>query len=262
MISSRNIGFILAVYLPFPWTTRHLIIPQNYLQPIVVVPQIRSWEQGKGQHIPIIAMTAHAMSGDRERCLEVGMDDYVSKPIEPGSLFNAIDRWIEVATNPDVVEKNAQDYTSNAGLFVEGMDEGLFGETNVPAPSATKVPVPVSQAESSSNLPPADYEATIHRFDGDRAFMKEMFQEFKDHLSDRLREIQTAVQEGNLNNLTRLGHNLKGVSLNFSAEPLANTARQLEELGSSEDLTNAATIVAQIEVEMKKLIEYLDIHPL
>ena len=38
MISSRNIGFILAVYLPFPWTTRHLIIPQNYLQPIVVVP--------------------------------------------------------------------------------------------------------------------------------------------------------------------------------------------------------------------------------
>jgi hypothetical protein len=45
MISSRNIGFILAVYLPFPWTTRHLIIPQNYLQPIVFVPTFHTLSQ-------------------------------------------------------------------------------------------------------------------------------------------------------------------------------------------------------------------------
>ncbi len=54
--------------------------------------QIRRAEQGSGRHVPIVAMTAHAMKGDRERCLAAGMDGYVSKPIQPGELFEAVDR--------------------------------------------------------------------------------------------------------------------------------------------------------------------------
>jgi two-component system sensor histidine kinase/response regulator len=55
---------------------------------------IRAREQGTGRHVPVIAMTAHAMKGDRERCLQAGMDGYISKPVQPAELFEAIARLL------------------------------------------------------------------------------------------------------------------------------------------------------------------------
>ena len=61
------------------------------------VGRLRAWEQQVGGHIPVVAMTAYAMSGDRDKCLASGMDDYVAKPIQPDELFAALARLTATA---------------------------------------------------------------------------------------------------------------------------------------------------------------------
>ena len=61
---------------------------------------IRAREQGTGRHIPVVALTAHAMKGDREICLKAGMDDYLGKPIHPGELYAVIERWTSPGVRP------------------------------------------------------------------------------------------------------------------------------------------------------------------
>jgi two-component system, sensor histidine kinase and response regulator len=214
---------------------------------------IRELEKDTGQHIPIIAMTAHAMQGDRERCLEAGMDDYVSKPLEPKVLFNVLERWAR--TDEEPVEE-VQDYSSPADVFSADLDDGLFGEEG-PAVEETKVSAPAFETISYADALPVNFDAALNRFDGDRDFMMTMFKEYKEHLPGRLNEIHVALQERNAGSLARLAHNLKGISLNFSADPVADIALKLEEIGKREDLTNAPVLVAQLDVEIRRLEEYL-----
>ena len=61
---------------------------------------IREQERAEGRHVPIVGVTAHALKGDRERCLEAGMDDYLSKPISPNALLTKIERWIGEGVEP------------------------------------------------------------------------------------------------------------------------------------------------------------------
>ncbi len=206
---------------------------------------IRLSEQGKQQHVPIIAMTAHAMQGDRERCIEVGMDDYISKPLDRRSLFAAIDRWMNAEPEED---KPAAKQTAP---FVDV--EEVIGEKSVTKETPRSQPTTGSRATDS---PPLSMTSALPRFDNDRAFFNEMAQDFLDHLPARVIEMRKCLQEVDAVSLSRAAHNLKGMSATFSAAHLTELTITLEKECGEDKLLQAERLIDEIEQESDKIRKY------
>jgi len=219
--------------------------------------QIRSWEKDRGVHIPIIAMTAHAMQGDRERCLEAGMDDYVTKPIQPRVLFSALNRWIPSEAVVADEEPKVQDYSSSSDVYTMDFDDDLFGESSSALPTTQKADSVVQPAFLAPTGPPLDIQTAVERFDDDQPFVLSIIGDFRAYLPDRLKEIHAVLQAGDVNTLSRLAHNLKGVALNISAGPIAQVALEIEKIALREDVAAASALVDQLDVEVARLEEFL-----
>lgn len=135
-------------------------------------------------------------------------------------------------------------------------DDGMFGESQSASP-ATLIADPVQQAVGSPEGAPIDFQSAIDRFEGDRDFVMDIIGEFKSHLPERMKEIHNSLQAGDMSSLCRLAHNLKGVSLNINAGPIAQVTLDLEKVALHEDLAGASTLVSQLELEVARLEEFL-----
>jgi two-component system sensor histidine kinase/response regulator len=176
------------------------------------------------RNIPILAMTAHAMKGDRERCLGAGMDDYVSKPIEPQELLNTVKKWV-------VSEANEQDTTEAATI-----------REHVPASD------PIVNIET----------VLQNRFDGDVGFFDEMVHEFLDYAPKQLENLDGSISANDNKTVEIEAHSLKGAASNLGARRLAELALELELAGRTGGLSTAPTMLENLRSELKRMQEYVD----
>jgi len=199
-------------------------------------------------HVPIIAMTAHALHGDRQRCLVAGMDDYVSKPLDPRKFFQAIDRWARASApittgelkllevQPDPIEKQAPEEPTDPLLVVpQSPDE------------------PVNNPDI-----PLDVENALFRFGEDRDFYYNLLNEYFHSLPTRLAEMRAALANGDRNTLSYLAHNLKGVSANFGAWQLARLSAQLDDCCQAGDLADGQRLMSEVEMAFERLKTHID----
>jgi CheY-like chemotaxis protein/HPt (histidine-containing phosphotransfer) domain-containing protein len=176
---------------------------------------IRAREQGTGQRVPIIALTAHAMKGDRERCLEAGMDGYVAKPIVPQELFQAIEEVLP-----------AQDL-----------------------PEWRKGTEPVSNASSEA----FDRALALERVGGDAQLLGELAGVFLEQAPLWLADVRDAVAAGDASKLKRSAHTLKGAVSTFEAREAFEAARRLEVMGHEGNLGDAGPACQALEEALTRL---------
>ena len=178
--------------------------------------EIRKLEAQSSGHIPIIAMTAYATEGDRERCLEAGMDDYVSKPISASKLFKAIETLVPPEKTAEFSEENKDGPLNRDGLIESmGIDRGLFKEL-VEIFSSDYPQMLTTLRESLEANDAETFSRTAHSLKG-------MLRNFKaEAAADAAFDLEKKAKQGQLDGVDRVIENLAG--------QLDDVARQLQDL--------------------------------
>ena len=177
---------------------------------------IREKETGTGAHIPIVAMTAHAMKGDKEKCLKAGMDDYVAKPINAKELYATIERMMDDRPQPPT-------------------------DPNLP------------QVPNLRELARLDLSTVIDAVDGDKELLKELAEGFVEDSAGQLEELRESLEKGDSEQIERRAHRLRGAVGNFGAKTAYDLAFQLETRGRESRLDGAVEIYGKLEQEMARV---------
>jgi PAS domain S-box-containing protein len=203
-----------------------------------VTRAIRKLEDGKS-HIPIVALTAHAMKGDEEKCRAAGMDDYLSKPINRVKLEACLDRLLPG--------------TGTTGLTRVIREFSLGAE----AGKQSAVESGGATLEPRLSQMPVNWVDLLESIDGDESFARELVNAFIETANRELAAIAIALANGDTAAVRASAHTLKGASSNLRASATNSAAAQLELAEGSGESVQIRTCVEKLNAEVTRTIEYL-----
>jgi PAS domain S-box-containing protein len=181
-------------------------------------------------HLPIIAMTAHAMVEERQRCIAEGMNDHITKPIDPAMLYRALQKW---------------------------------GGEHIVAASVEAAPVPSGASNDAFDLeslrPMLDLDAALRRVAGNKKLYADLLRRYRSDQHDFAERLRALLAGGDLGAVERAAHTLKGVSANIGAEAAADASGALEHaLNQHGDAAELEHLIGATQASLGPLLAALD----
>ena len=181
---------------------------------------LREKEKLSGHHQAVVAMTALAMKGDRERCMTAGMDGYLSKPISPQELDDLLDLY-----------------------------QALAHEA---------VPVAEVSQKSDPEYVSVCISDLLDRLDGDRGLLAELLTLFREDSPGQIQAARSAIAKKDTATLQRVGHTLRGALANLSAPAASRIAGELESMAMAGEIASAGSKLTELEEELARVIGILE----
>jgi two-component system, sensor histidine kinase and response regulator len=195
--------------------------------------------------VPIVALTAHTMKGDREMCLAAGMDDYLSKPFTKEQLQEILGKWLQAQPAPEPVTPESCPEASGSGE-VPGVP---------PPPPGGNHARPGSAASSADQPLDGHILSQIRSLQQDGApnLLNKVIQTYLSETPNLLDRLFNAVEQENAHETYKAAHTLKSSSAHIGALPLAEFFKKLEALAQEKALGQAKPLIAQISSEYDRV---------
>ena len=170
--------------------------------------------------LPIIAMTAHAYEAERQRCFAAGMNDHISKPVDPAVLVATLNRWLKP----------------------RGVSAAVVQQDVGAAP-----PVAVIKQDLPDDLPPFDIASALRRVNGKTPLLRKLIIDFGNKYGDLVATLRDQIAGGALKDAHALAHTLKGVSASLELKDVAKAAAEIEAALASGDVSGIDDRVAELD---------------
>jgi PAS domain S-box-containing protein len=191
------------------------------------------------KHVPIIAMTAHVMKEDRDKCLAAGMDDFLSKPVRVAHLESVLIRWL--------------------GGFAETTTvEAATGSSDSPADQPNGNALGSEPPDTESSSPPVDLEILMDLAGDNEERLQELAGRYVRQTAEQLFKLRDAIATGVAPDVKSIAHSAAGSSAMCGMTPMVALLRELERMGQNNQLAAAPGAYSEVEKEFARIKQFLD----